>query len=129
MYSIDSRSAIPVYEQLKRQIVLHIVSGRLDDGEKLPSIRELAAVLRINPNTVAKTYRQLETDGFVASRKGLGVFISTGARELQDDRNEIFKELTDDYISKAGGLGLKADEIMKGLSGRLKGETEHDKNE
>ena len=129
MYSIDSRSAIPVYEQLKRQIVLHIVSGRLDDGEKLPSIRELAAVLRINPNTVAKTYRQLETDGFVASRKGLGVFISTGARELQSDRNEIFKELTDDYISKAGGLGLKAEEIMKGLSGRLKGETEHDKNE
>ncbi len=129
MYSIDSRSAIPVYEQLKRQIVLRIVSDRLDEGEKLPSIRELAAALKINPNTVVKTYRQLETDGFVASRKGLGVFISTEARELQGDRNEIFKELTDDYISKAGGLGLKADEIMKGLSDRLKGEIEYDKNE
>ena len=129
MYSIDSRSAIPVYEQLKRQIVLHIVSGRLDDGEKLPSIRELAAALRINPNTVAKTYRQLETDGFVTSRKGLGVFISAGARELRSDRNEIFKELTDEYLSKAASLGLNADEIMKGLAGRLKGEIEHDKNE
>ncbi len=129
MYSIDSRSAIPVYEQLKRQIVLHIVSGRLDDGEKLPSIRELAAALRINPNTVAKTYRQLETDGFVTSRKGLGVFISAGARELRSDRNEIFKELTDEYLSKAASLGLNADEIMKGLAGRLKGEIEHDKDE
>ncbi|MCK4807228.1 MAG: GntR family transcriptional regulator [Candidatus Aegiribacteria sp.] len=129
MYSIDSRSAIPVYEQLKRQIVLHIVSGRLDEGEKVPSIRELAAALRINPNTVAKTYRQLETDGFVTSRKGLGVFISTEGRELQSNRIEIFKELTDEYLSKAAGLGLNADEIMKGLSDRLKGEIEYDKNE
>jgi len=128
MYSIDSRSAIPVYEQLKRQIVLSIVSGRLDEGEKLPSIRELAAALRINPNTVAKTYRQLETDGYVTSRKGLGVFISAEVRELQSNRVEIFEELTDEYISKAAGLGLNADEIMKGLAGRLKGEIEHDKN-
>ena len=126
MYSIDSRSAIPVYEQLKRQIVLSIVSGRLDEGEKLPSIRELAAALRINPNTVAKTYKQLETDGYVTSRKGLGVFVSAGVRELQSDRIGIFEELTDEYISKAAGLGLNADEIMKGLAGRLKGEIEHD---
>ncbi len=129
MYSIDSRSVIPVYEQLKRQIVLSIVSGRLDEGEKLPSIRELAAALRINPNTVAKTYRQLETDGYVTSRKGLGVFVSAGVRELQSNRIEIFEELTDEYISKAAGLGLNADEIIKGLAGRLKGEIEHDKNE
>ena len=129
MYSIDSRSAIPVYEQLKRQIVLQIVSGKLDEGEKLPSIRELAAAIKINPNTVAKTYRQLETDGFVTSRKGLGVFISAGVRELRSDRNEIFTELTNEYLSKAAALGLNAEEIMKGLAGRLKGEIEHDKNE
>ena len=129
MYSIDSRSAIPVYKQLKRQIVLSIVSSRLDEGEKLPSIRELAAALRINPNTVAKTYRQLETDGYVTSRKGLGVFVSAGVRELQSNRIEIFEELTDEYISKAAGLGLTADDILKGLSGRLKGEIEHDKDE
>jgi len=129
MYSIDSRSAVPVYEQLKRQIILHIISGRLDDGEKLPSIRELAAAIRINPNTVAKTYRQLETDGFVISRKGLGVFVSAEVMELQSNRNEIFMELTDEYLSKAAGLGINADEIMKGLSDRLKGEIEHDKNE
>ena len=129
MYSIDSRSAIPVYEQLKRQIVLQIVSGKLDEGEKLPSIRELAAAIKINPNTVAKTYRLLESDGFVTSRKGLGVFVSTGERELQSNRNGIFTELTDEYLSKAAALGLNAEEIMKGLAGRLKGEIEHDKNE
>lgn len=129
MYSIDSRSAVPVYEQLKRQIVIQIVSGKLDDGNKLPSIRELASAILINPNTVAKTYRQLETDGFVTSRKGLGVFVSASGRELQSNRIQIFGELTDEYVSKAAGLGLSADEIMKGLSDKLKGEIEHDKND
>ncbi|MCD4777212.1 MAG: GntR family transcriptional regulator [Candidatus Aegiribacteria sp.] len=129
MYSIDSRSAVPVYEQLKRQIIIHIVSGELDDGNKLPSIRELASAILINPNTVAKTYKQLETDGFVTSRKGLGVFVSASGRELQSNRTKIFGELTDEYVSKAAGLGLSADEIMKGLSDRLKGEIEHDKND
>ena len=129
MYSIDSRSAVPVYEQLKRQIIIHIVSGELDDGNKLPSIRELASAILINPNTVAKTYKQLETDGFVTSRKGLGVFVSASGRELQSNRTKIFGELTDEYVSKAAGLGLSADAIMKGLSDRLKGEIEHDKND
>ncbi len=126
MYSIDSRSAVPVYEQLKRQIVLNIVTGRLTDGDKLPSIRELAAALLINPNTVAKTYTQLEADGFVLSRKGLGVFVSAGGREMQSDRFEIFEQLTDDFTSKAAGLGFSSEEIIKALSDRLKGEIEHD---
>jgi len=126
MYCIDSRSAVPVYEQLKRQIVLRIVTGKLTDGEKLPSIRELAAALLINPNTVAKTYAQLEADQFVSSRKGLGVFVNTGDRKLQIDRIEIFKRLTDDYTLKAAGLGFSSEEILKALSCRLKGEIQDD---
>jgi len=129
MYSIDSRSAVPVYEQLKRQIILRIITGRLNDGDKLPSIRELAAALLINPNTVAKTYAQLEAERFVASRKGLGVFVNTCGRELQSNRNKLFINLTDEYLSKAAEMGFNSDEIMKGLSDRLKGEIEHDKNE
>jgi GntR family transcriptional regulator len=126
MYSIDPKSAIPVYEQLKRQIVINIVTGRLSEGEKLPSIRELASALLLNPNTVAKTYGILETEGFVRSQKGLGVFVSTSGRILLNDRKEILDQLTDDYTSKAAGLGYNSDEIMKVLSDRLKGEIEHD---
>ncbi|MCK5063679.1 MAG: GntR family transcriptional regulator [Candidatus Fermentibacteraceae bacterium] len=126
MYRIDSRSAIPVYEQLKRQIRLCIASGRLTENEKLPSIRELASTLRINPNTVAKAYYHLETDGFVTSRKGLGVFVSAGRKNLQSDRETIFSDLTDEFISRLTELGFASEEIVKGLSDRLRGEIEHD---
>ena len=129
MYSIDSRSAIPVYEQLKRQIRLRIVSGKLAEEKKLPSIRELATTLRINPNTVAKAYSHLETDGFVTSRKGLGFFVIAGRKNLQNDREIIFSDLTDEFISRLTELGFASEEIVKGLSDRLRGEIEHDKNE
>lgn len=126
MYSIDSRSAIPVYEQLKRQLRLRIVSGMLAEDEKLPSIRELATTLRINPNTVAKAYNHLETDGFVTSRKGLGYFVIAGRKNLQKDREIIFTDLTDEFISRLTELGFASEEIVKGLSDRLRGEIEHD---
>ena len=126
MYSIDSRSAIPVYEQLKRQIRLRIVSGMLAEEGKLPSIRELATTLRINPNTVAKAYNHLETDGFVTSRKGLGYFVIAGRKNLQKDREIIFTDLTDEFISRLTELGFASEEIVKGLSDRLRGEIEHD---
>ena len=126
MYSIDSRSAIPVYEQLKRQIRLRIVSGMLAEDGKLPSIRELATTLRINPNTVAKAYNHLETDGFVTSRKGLGYFVIAGRKNLQNDREIIFTDLTDEFISRLTELGFASEEIVKGLSDRLRGEIEHD---
>ena len=126
MFRIDSRSAIPVYEQLKRQIRLHVVSGTLVEDEKLPSIRELASTLRINPNTVAKAYNHLETDGFVTSRKGLGYFVIEGRKNLQNDREIIFTDLTDEFISRLTELGFASEEIVKGLSDRLRGEIEHD---
>ena len=126
MFRIDSRSAIPVYEQLKRQIRLRIVSGMLAEDEKLPSIRELATTLRINPNTVAKAYNHLETDGFVTSRKGLGYFVIEGRKNLQNDREIIFTDLTDEFISRLTELGFASEEIVKGLSDRLRGEIEHD---
>ncbi len=126
MFRIDSRSAIPVYEQLKRQIRLRIVSGRLADDEKLPSIRELATILRINPNTVVKAYNHLESDGFVTSRKGLGFFVVAGRENLQKDREIIFSNLTAEFISRLTELGFASEEIVKGLSDRLRGEIEHD---
>ncbi len=128
MFKIDSRSAIPVYEQLKRQIRLQIVSGMMAEDEKLPSIRELASTLRINPNTVAKAYSHLETDGFVNSRKGLGFFVIAGRENLQNDRENIFSDLTDEFISRLTELGFASEEIVKGLSDRLRGEIEHDQN-
>ena len=128
MFRIDPRSAVPVYEQLVRQVVRQIVSGDLKDGDKLPSIRQLASEVKLNPNTVAKAYRQLENNGFVISRKGMGVYVSSKEMDLDKNRMEIFRQLADEFISKAAGLGLDSGEIIEGLSKRLKGEVQHDQD-
>ncbi|OPL17805.1 MAG: hypothetical protein AVO35_07970 [Candidatus Aegiribacteria sp. MLS_C] len=119
MYRIDQRSSVPVYEQLIRQIERSILSGELKDGSRLPSIRELASSLRINPNTVAKSYRQLEVEGLVRSRKGLGIFVSTDEVDLDGSRRRYFVQLTEEYLRKARSLGLDDDEILEGLSGMI----------
>lgn len=122
MYRIDSRSAVPVYEQLKRQIRLHIISRSLTADEKLPSIRELASGLRVNPNTVVKAYSQLETEGYIRSRPGSGYFVDVDKSRIQKDTVDLFDILTDEYISQAIELGYDSEGIIKVLSDRLKGD-------
>jgi GntR family transcriptional regulator len=126
LFAIDSRSPIPVYEQLKRQIRLHIASGRLRQGDRLPSIRELATFMRINPNTVAKVYGQLEYEGFVTSRAGSGVFVTADSNLHRDDRARILFENTDEYIASAVGLGFSSREILAILADKLEGEPSDD---
>ena len=126
MFVIDSRSPLPVYEQLKRQIRLHIASGRLRQGDRLPSIRELASLLRVNPNTVAKACGQLEYEGFVASRAGSGVYVTADNVILHDDRTRILAENTDEYIARAVELGFTSREILAILSKKLEGEPSDD---
>ena len=128
MFRIDPRSAVPVYEQLVRQVVRKIVSRDMKDGDKLPSIRQLASEVKLNPNTVAKAYRHLEIRGFVTTRKGMGVFVSTEEMDIEKDRMEIFRQLADEFISKAAGLGMDSNRIIEGLSRRLKGDVQNDKN-
>ncbi len=120
MYDIDQRSSVPVYEQLVRQIQRSILSGDLSDGDKLPSIRELASALRINPNTVAKSYRQLENDGLVNSKRGLGIFVTTTGIDLNASRNDVFQQLTGEYLRKSQALGLDGDSILQEVVRLLK---------
>lgn len=125
MFRIDPKSAIPVYQQLKKQIQRNIVAGGLAEGDRLPSIRQMASELRINPNTVARSYRELESEGLVVSRKGSGVFVSTGDMDLQKNRILLFNEMADEFLTRAAGLGLGGREILELLSGRLRGENDH----
>jgi GntR family transcriptional regulator len=128
MLKIDSRSAIPVYEQLRRGIIMRIVSGRLQPGDKLPSIRELAAALRVNPNTVARSYRQLEAEGAVRARRGLGVFVCDPPDGLEAGRRESLRMLAGEYVSRAASLGAGSDAILKAVSRELKGGADNDRH-
>lgn len=123
MFKIDSGSAIPVYEQLKRQIKLGIASGEYLADHKLPSIRELASKLTVNPNTIAKVYRQLETGGFLVSRAGSGFFVVHSTEKLKETRMELLKEITEEFTAKAVELGATPDLIMNVVKARLEGKS------
>ena len=118
---VDVKSALPIYEQIKRAIKIAILSGKFKDGDKLTSIREMAIKLKINPNTIIKIYTQLETEGYVYSRPGLGYFIKKNNENLKKDKYEIFKQETFDYISKASEFGYSYNDILKIVKKYFKG--------
>ena len=116
---IDPKSALPVYEQVKRAIKLAILSGRLDEGDQLTSIRELSLKLQVNPNTIIKVYYQLEVEGFVSSRPGAGYYVKLDRKKIQKEKRDIFQGITGEYVSKAMDLGYSFDEIIDEISARL----------
>ena len=77
MFTLNYRDPRPIYEQLKEKLRRMILSGALAEGEKLPSVRELAGQLSINPNTIARAYRELESEGFLYSVTGRGSFVGS----------------------------------------------------
>ncbi|MEG1773320.1 MAG: GntR family transcriptional regulator [Oscillospiraceae bacterium] len=78
MFSIDTRSRMPIYEQLGQNIIELVASGALAPDDQLPSVRSLARELGVNPNTVQKAYQELETQGFIYQAMGRGSFIAPG---------------------------------------------------
>jgi GntR family transcriptional regulator len=117
---VDVKSALPVYEQIKRAIKLVILSGRLKEGDQLMSIRELALKLQINPNTIIKVYYQLEIEGFVLSRPGAGYFVKFDGKKIQKERRELFEQATDEYISKVTDMGYSLEDITQEINTRKK---------
>ncbi len=115
---VDSKSALPVYEQVKRAIKLAVLSGDLAERDRLMSIRELALKLRVNPNTIIKVYYQLEVEGFVYSRPGAGYFVRLDPDRVKQATRELFEQLTDEYVSQAAHLGYPLKEAAEEIARR-----------
>ena len=113
---VNVKSALPVYEQIKRAIKLAILSGHLEEGDQLMSLRDLALKLQINPNTIIKVYYQLEIEGFVYSRPGAGYFVKLDRKKVQKEKSYLFEEITGDYISRVMDLGYSFEDIFKEIS-------------
>jgi len=108
----------PIYRQLRDRVVAMILDGVLKEGDPLPSVRNVAAEYRVNPLTVLKGYQQLVDEGLVESRRGLGMFINTGARSLllQGERQKFLDEEWPRIYANIQRLGLKPDELLNGRS-------------
>ena len=112
-FNLDPKSGVPFYKQIILQIEMAIADGRLTKGEQLPTVRGLAVDLRINPNTVARAYNELEIRGIVMTQQGTGTFIS--GKEIKLDairREEILAGITRTFISKAGSYGFTLEEVI-----------------
>jgi GntR family transcriptional regulator len=118
---IDPDSAVPIYLQIVQTIKHTVATGRLKPGAQLPTVRELATDLRINPNTVARAYDLLDGDGVITTQQGRGTYV----RERPDNahltrvRQEQLKTLLDSAVGKALSLGYTADEIRETFDAQM----------
>ena len=105
----------PIYRQLRDRVVAMILEGALKEGDPLPSVRNVAAEFRINPITVLKGYQQLVEEQLIESRRGLGMFINAGARDLllQAERQKFLAEEWPRVYATIQRLGLKAKELLE----------------
>ncbi len=105
MVTLDFRDPRPIYEQVKQSLRRLIVSGVLTPEEKLPSVRELASQLAINPNTIQRAYRELEQEGYIVSIQGKGSFAGNEWKEDEGRRDELLDEF-DELVAELGYMGV-----------------------
>ncbi|MBA3241227.1 MAG: GntR family transcriptional regulator [Acidobacteria bacterium] len=112
--TIDPASGLPIYVQIVNQIKTGIAMGRLVPEEPLPSVRQLALELTVNPNTVARAYLDLEYDGIIYKRQGHGTFVSSQGVEMsKNERRKVLSELIEKALVEGVNLGLKESELRE----------------
>ncbi len=124
MFYINPDDATPLYAQLTRAIQFAIATGKLRIGEQLPTVRQMAVDLKINANTVAKVYAELERAGIVETRRGVGTFICARHFEAKQKRqhdNEL-RDFAERVIAEAGAMGFSLDDLIDQLQSRRKKE-------
>jgi len=115
--TIDPRSATPLYAQIAGRLRIAIAAGELRPGGALPSVRHLAAQLRLNPATVVQAYRELEDDGFVEMRQGAGTFVREVAPEGRArERARQASVLVRQMLADAGRLGVSLHELQAAIA-------------
>ena len=112
MIMLNYRDASPIYEQVKKGFKNMILTGSLTEDSKLPSVRELAMQLAINPNTIQRAYRELENEGYIYSIAGKGSFVSAGGDVKRKRVSECF-DVLDSTVNELVKLGVDKNEIIK----------------
>lgn len=119
-FQCDTTSRVPIYKQLMEQVREAVARGRLEAGERLPSVRQLSRELVVNPNTIARAYSELEREGVLNTRQGLGVFVAERQTELtKKARRERLSESLDRFLTEAVHLGFTAEEVLSTVEQRL----------
>ena len=124
-FRLDAHSGVPVYRQMIDQVLAAIATDRLRTGDQLPTVRQVAVDLAINPNTVMRAYRELEIRGVLDTQQGTGTFIAPPQTETNPETNGAeralrLNRLIDEFIARAGSGGFTLEEVLQALKERGK---------
>ena len=112
-FALDLHTGVPVYRQLIDQVRAGIASGSLTAGDQLPTVRQLAVDLEINPNTVMRAYRELELGGLLETHQGTGTFISDKKPEKKTaERERQLNQMAGEFAARAGAAGFTLEELI-----------------
>ncbi len=115
-FRLDLHSGVPVYRQIIDQVRGGIASGALSAGDQLPTVRQLAVDLAINPNTVVRAYRELELGGLLETHQGTGTFISSQkVKRSEAERERQLAQIVGDCVARAGAAGFTVDDLIEQL--------------
>ena len=117
-FQLDLRSGVPAYRQIIDQVLGGIAGGSLQPGDQLPTVRQLAVDLSINPNTVGRAYREMEIREILTTQQGTGTFI--GMKKLKPDeveRQRRLSQLVGEFLARAGAEGFDLQELLERLQG------------
>src|SRR5436305_5267926 len=115
-FRLDLHSGVPVYRQIIDQVLAGIASGSVTTGDQLPTVRQVAVDLAINPNTVSRAYRELEIRGVLETQQGTGTFVSRQKIKRDDvERRRRLSQIVSEFVSRAGAAGFTVAELIEQL--------------
>jgi len=112
MFQLDYRDHRPLYEQIKEKIKLLMINGVLKENQQLPSVRELAQALTINPNTIQKAYKDLESEGYLYSIRGKGSFVSPLNHEMNNERKKELLQIIEKAVEELIYIGIPQEQLI-----------------
>jgi len=116
---IDSKSGVPFYRQIIEQVKFALARKDLAPGDRLPTVRQLAVDLSINPNTVVRAYRELEFEGVIETQQGSGTFITDQKTEIdQIEKQRMLDQILTELLARASSYGFTLDDVLEGLRQR-----------
>jgi GntR family transcriptional regulator len=120
-FRLDPRSGVPFYRQIMDQVMGGVAAGALAGGDQLPTVRQLAVDLAVNPNTVVRAYRELEIRGALETQQGTGTFVSHRKVERNDaERRRQLDAIVAEFVARAGSAGFTVSDLMEQLNDHQK---------
>lgn len=110
---MDFKDNFPIYVQIMNFIKRRIALGELKEGDKLESVRELSAELKVNPNTIQRAYQELEREGFAYTKRGMGTFVTEKTEDIRGLKKKMALEIADNFVEEMRSIGFEFEETVE----------------